>query len=81
MPAAQEIKELLEIYGGDQATITVDVEHGLQVLVYPSEAKEFSRFQGDELAYRIATLCLGGEAPKMTPVQGMFGYELKEIPH
>ena len=80
MPAALEIKQLLEEYGSDQAVITVDIENGLQILVYPSEEQEFSKFQGDDLAHRIATLCLGTEAPITAPIPGMFGYELKELP-
>ena len=80
MPITQEIKELLRQYGADEANITINLDLGLTILVYQHEESLPDQFPGDELARKIATLCLGSEAPITPPIKGMEGYALQDLP-
>ena len=80
MSIANAIQDLLIEYKADQAQVTIDIEHGLIVYVWPGDGESVSAFQGEELADKIATQVLGVEAPAGEREAGMFSYVLKELP-
>ena len=82
MSIANAIKDLLVEYKADSASVTIDIEHGLTIYVWPDEERgeTVPTFRGDSLADKIATQILGAEAPAGEREFGMFSYLLKQIP-